>query len=82
MQLTLTGEELGSVGGVLPGASGAPEGSGTMDLWVQKDDMRPAKMTLTLDLEEMGTIDVTVAFSNYDAAVTIEAPPADQIQAE
>ena len=58
VQLTLTGEELGGVGGVLPGASGAPEGSGTIDLWVQKDDMRPAKMTLALDLEEMGNIDV------------------------
>jgi hypothetical protein len=82
VQLTLTGEELGSVGGVIPGASGAPEGSGTIDLWVQKNDLRPAKLTLALDLEEMGNVNVTVAFSAYDVPVTIEAPPADQVQAE
>ena len=82
VQLTLTSEELGGVGGVVPGASGAPEGSGTIDLWVQKNDLRPAKMALALDLEEMGNVNVTVAFSAYDAPVTIEAPPADQVQAE
>ena len=81
MQLTLTSEELGGVGGVLPGASGAPEGSGTVDLWVQKDDLRPAKLGLALDLEEMGNVNVTVAFSAYDVPVTIEAPPADQVEA-
>jgi hypothetical protein len=82
VQLTLTSDQLGDVGGAIPGASAAPEGSGTLDLWVQKDNLRPAKMTLGLDLEEMGNLDVTVAFSNYDGAVTVEAPPADQVQSE
>jgi hypothetical protein len=82
VQLTLTPEMLGDVSGAIPGASGAPEANGTIDLWVQKDNLRPAKMTLGMDLEEMGNVDVTVAFSNYDGAVTVDAPPADQVQSD
>ena len=81
VQLTLTPEMLGEVSGAIPGASGAPEASGSIDLWVQKDNLRPAKMTLAMDLKEMGNVDVTLGFSNYDGAVTVEAPPADQVEA-
>lgn len=79
VSLNLTADQLGdSLPGGL-GGSAAPEGSGSMDLWVQKDNLRPAKMSVKVQAGEMGTIDVTVTFSAYDAAVTIDAPPADQI---
>lgn len=82
VSLTLTPEMLGDVGSALPGASGAPDVGGTLELWSQKDDLRPAKLKLVMDLKEMGKLDVTVTFSNFDKAVTIDAPPADQVQAE
>jgi hypothetical protein len=79
--LNLTSEQLGDS---LPGglASGAPDGSGTMDLWVAKDNLRPAKLGLKISAGDMGTVNVTVTFSGYDAPVTIEAPSADQIAPE
>lgn len=81
VSLNLTAEQLGDS---IPGGLGseAPEGSGSLDLWVQKDDLRPAKMTVKILAGDMGTVDVTVTFTSYDAAVTIDAPPADQIAPE
>lgn len=82
VSLNLTAEQLGdTVGGAL-GGSGAPTGSGTLDLWAQKDNLRPAKLGVVIDAGDMGKITVTVTFSNYDAAVSISEPPADQIQSE
>jgi hypothetical protein len=51
-----------------------------MDLWAQKDNLRPAKLSLKVTAGDTGTIDVLVTFSAYDAAVTISAPPPDQVQ--
>lgn len=82
VSLNLTAEQLGdSIGGAL-GGSAAPEGSGTLDLWVQKDNLRPAKLSVVVDAGDMGKITVNVAFTNYDASVSISEPPADQVQSE
>ena len=81
VSLTMTSEQLsGAIPGGIGGASAAPDGNGTLDLWVQKDNLRPAKLALAINAAEMGTVNVTVAFTNYDAAVTIDAPSADQVQ--
>jgi hypothetical protein len=78
--VNITSDQLGdSLGGLVP--SGAPGGTGVLDLWVQKDSLRPAKLGVKVTAGDMGTVDVLVTFSNYDAAVTIEPPPADQVQA-
>jgi hypothetical protein len=83
VSLNMTSAQLGeAIPGGLGGASAPPEGSGTLDLWVQKDNLRPAKLAVSINAAEMGTVTVNVTFTNYDAAVTIEAPPADQVQAE
>ena len=80
VSLNLTADQLGdSIGGAL-GGSAAPEGSGTLDLWVQKDNLRPAKLSVVVDAGDMGKITVNVAFTNYDASVSISEPPADQVQ--
>ena len=82
VSLNLTADQLGdSIGGAL-GGSAAPEGSGTLDLWVQKDNLRPAKLSVVVDAGDMGKITVNVAFTNYDASVSISEPPADQVQSE
>jgi len=66
----------------VPQASGALDGiSGTLtvDLWTQKADLRPSRLVIVVDGGSQGKLTLTVDLTNYDAAVTIAAPPADQI---
>jgi hypothetical protein len=72
--MNLTSDQLGGVTGGL--GSGAPTGTGKIDVWTQKDNLRPAKVNITADAGDQGTVAVTLTLSNYDAAVTIN-PPAD-----
>jgi LppX_LprAFG lipoprotein len=60
---------------VLNGASGTL----TVDLWSQKSDLRPSRLVIVIDAGTSGKLTLTVDLTNYDAAVTIAAPPADQI---
>jgi hypothetical protein len=61
--------------GVLNGASGTL----TVDLWSQKSDLRPSRLVIVIDAGTSGKLTLTVDLTKYDAAVTISAPPADQI---
>ena len=61
--------------GVLNGASGTL----TVDLWSQKSDLRPSRLVVLIDAGSSGKLTLTVDLTNYDAAVTISAPPADQV---
>ena len=54
-------------------------GSVTVDVWTRKSDYRPARITLAVDAGTQGNLTATVDFTNYDAPVTVTAPPADQI---
>jgi hypothetical protein len=60
---------------VLNGASGTL----TVDLWTQKSDLRPSRLVIVVDGGTAGKLTLTVDLTAYDAAVTIAAPPADQI---
>ena len=79
VSLNLTSDQLG---GVVTGAlaSAAPTGSGTIDVWVQKNDLRPVKVTITADGGAQGTAAVTLTLSKYDEPVTIDAPAEADIQ--
>ncbi len=72
VSLNLTSDQLSGVTSGL--GSAAPSASGTVDVWVQKGDLRPAKVTISANAGDQGTIAVTLTLSNYDAAVTINAP--------
>jgi hypothetical protein len=61
--------------GILSGASGTL----TVDLWTQKADLRPSRLVIVIDGGTAGKLTLTVDLTAYDAAVTIAAPPADQI---
>ena len=66
----------------VPLASGALDGlsgNATVDVWSQKSDGRPSRLVVAVDGGSQGTISLTVDLTNYDAAVTIAAPPADQV---
>jgi hypothetical protein len=59
---------------------GSAEGSANLDVWVRTNDLRPAKVSLTADGGSQGKVTVAVELFGYDGAVTIEAPPADQVE--
>ena len=56
----------------------AVDGDISVDLWSRKSDYRPAKLAFAVTTAEMGTFGITLDLK-YDVAVTVDAPPADQI---
>lgn len=85
VELTLpVGDLAGSLGGALSSFAPLPSlgtTQATLDLWVEKDSFRPVKATVAVDMGTTGKLTVTAALSKFDQAVTITAPPADQIDA-
>ncbi len=66
----------------VPDASALPSGmtgNVTIDVYSRKSDYRPARLVIAVDGGTQGSLTATVDLSNYDAAVTVTAPPADQI---
>ncbi len=77
VSLTLDPSELqDALSSAAPGVSA----SGTVSLWVQKNDLRPVKFTIGADAGDQGTFELTIELSRFDAGVSIEAPPADQVE--
>ncbi len=50
----------------------------TVDLWTRKSDYRPARFGLSVTSPSLGTFGVTLDVK-YDVAVSVAAPPAEQI---
>jgi hypothetical protein len=50
----------------------------TIDVWSRKNDLRPAKLAIGIDAGAQGSGTLTFTIT-YDQAVSISAPPADQI---
>ena len=75
VQEVVPSSDVAGAGDVLNGASGTL----TVDLWTQKSDLRPSRLVIVVDGGTAGKITLTVDLTNYDAAVTIAAPPADQV---
>jgi hypothetical protein len=65
----------------LPSMLPTETGPATVDVWVRKSDLRVSQVIVTSDAGA-GEASATVVFSNYDADLTIEAPPADQVTDE
>ncbi len=70
----------GALGGVLGSAAPDVSGSGTADVWVRKDDLRPAKLAIAADGGDQGKLTVTIELTAWDEAVSISAPPAGQVE--
>jgi hypothetical protein len=56
----------------------AMDGDVTFDIWTQKSDYRPAKLSFSATSAEVGTVGMTLELK-YDVPVSVTAPPADQI---
>ena len=63
----------------VPQASGLPAGAVTVDVWTSKADNRPTRLVIAVDGGAEGNLAITIDLTNYDAAVDISAPPADQV---
>jgi metal-dependent amidase/aminoacylase/carboxypeptidase family protein len=81
--IDLDAAELQSLGGELPTEdlpADMSEASVNATFKIEKDTLRPAAVDLTMDLGSQGSVTVAVTLSNWDEAVSIEAPPAEQVQ--
>ncbi|HVA85380.1 MAG TPA: LppX_LprAFG lipoprotein, partial [Candidatus Saccharimonadales bacterium] len=58
----------GAIGSAAP--SGL-SGNGTVDVWAEKNDLRPVKIGITADAGTQGNVTVTLTLSNYNGTVTI-----------
>lgn len=56
----------------------APAGDVSFDIWTRKSDNRPARLSFSVTSVEMGTFGMALDIK-YDVAVSVAAPPADQI---
>jgi hypothetical protein len=80
VSLNITSDMLNSATGNALG-SAAPDATGTVDVWVQKDDLRPAKVNVNVNAGDTGTVQVATTVTNYDQPVTINPPPDSEIEA-
>jgi len=74
--VTLASSDLAGAGSAL---GSDVTGSGTLDVWVRKSDLVPAKAVATVSAGDQGSLTVTLTLSNVNGSVSIQAPPADQI---
>ena len=47
---------------------------------IERDTLYPASATVTISAATLGEVKVTITMSNWDKAITITAPPADQVE--
>jgi hypothetical protein len=83
VSIDLTSDELQSMSGELPTEEIPTEiadANVKVTFQVEKDTLRPAGIDITADLGSQGNLTINVDFSNWDEPVSIEAPPADQVQ--
>lgn len=77
VEIDLTADEIKAL---MPEAGEMGDGNVVLTILVEKDTLRPTSLALTFSATELGELTVTLTLSKWDEAVTIEAPPADQVQ--
>jgi hypothetical protein len=78
--IKLTQDDVAAAGASLPPVASGTTFSATVDVWVRKNDLRPAQISAAIDAGDSGKVTLTATLSNIDAPVVIDAPPADQVQ--
>jgi len=80
VKIDLTADELATLIPEVTDLSGVGDAQLTLTVLVEQDTLRPASMELKLGATDFGQVTVTLSFSKWDESLTIEAPPADQIE--
>jgi hypothetical protein len=75
VQVKLDSADAAPLASLAPGVTGAA----TVDVWVRKNDLRPAQVTIAADAGTEGNVTATLTLSDWNATVDITAPPADQV---
>ena len=80
VEIELTAEELAALAG--PDASNLPfeDGTLTLTVMVDKSSLHFADVKIEVAAGTAATLTISIAFSDWDRSVTIEAPPADQVE--
>lgn len=76
----VSGSDLGSLGGAVASAAPNVTGDGSIELRINKQTLRPSQVIVTFNAGDQGSLTITISLSDYDKAVTIDAPPADQVE--
>ena len=77
--IELTAAELASLSSPDPSASTDPGTGVNLTILVEKDSLKLHKVTATVAMGATGNLTVVLTFTDWDKAVTIEAPPDDQV---
>jgi outer membrane lipoprotein-sorting protein len=77
--ITLSQADVAGVAPSLPPAAGDATFNATVEVWVRKNDLRPAQVAITGTSGTDTNVKLTMTISNIDTPVTIDAPPADQV---
>jgi hypothetical protein len=83
VNIELTADEIESLGGEMPTGelpTDLTEASFNVTFKVEKDTLRPAGIDVEADLGSQGAVTLALTFSKWNEPVSIEAPPADQVQ--
>jgi hypothetical protein len=70
---------LGSLGEAIPGLAGDAVGDVTVTAGIRRDDRRLATLGFAIPAGGATPLTINLELSKYDEPVTIEAPPADQV---
>ncbi|MBA3877470.1 MAG: hypothetical protein C0498_11170 [Anaerolinea sp.] len=77
IEIDLSAEDLKALS---PEAADLGDASVVLTLLVEKDTLRPASMVVTVTSAEVGELTMTITMSKWDESLSIEAPPADQVE--
>ncbi len=80
VEIDLTSEEIAALASAAPD-TGTDLSEATMKITfsVEKDTLRLAKVVVSVSAGAAGSVDLTIAMTKWDEAVTINEPPADQV---
>ncbi|MCI0584981.1 MAG: hypothetical protein L0227_19165 [Chloroflexi bacterium] len=77
VKIDLTAEELLAL---VPESSELGEAAIVLVVLVEKDTLRPVGLTLEVSAGDAGSLSIAVSLTDWDKALDITAPPADEIQ--
>ena len=77
--IQLSAAEIASLSSPAPLASMDPNANLDLTILVEKDSVKLHKITAAVAGGEDGSLTVALTFTNWDAGVTIDAPPDDQV---
>lgn len=77
VEIDLSADELTTL---IPDAGDVGDAAITLTVLVEKDGLKPAGLTLKVVATDVGELTLTLTTSKWDEAVSISAPPADQVE--